>query len=449
VSISANTEATDSLWQRALELDAADPLAGYRDHFVGTDTDLSYLDGNSLGRPLKRTVTDISSFIQDSWGGRLIRGWDEEWLELPEKIGDQLGRAVLGAAPGQTIIADSTTVVLYKLIRAALAAVTDPARTEIVLDTDNFPTDRYLVEGIAREEGLTLRWIDADPAAGVTVEQVRDATGPSTAVVVLSQIAYRSGFLADLPGITAAIHDAGALVVWDLCHSAGSVEIALDDADVDFAAGCTYKYLNGGPGSPAFAYINARHLAGLQQPIWGWMGRKDAFEMGPGYEAAPGIRGFLSGTPAIFGMLAMRGTLDLIEEAGMASLREKSRLLTAYALELYDAWLAPAGVQLSTPRAAELRGSHVTIDHPAFREMTATLWDQDVIPDFRAPQGLRIGLSPLSTSFAELYRGVAAIRELLAAQESGKPQPPQAAGAPAESAAAPGGFDKTADVPLN
>lgn len=449
MSISANTESTDSLWQRALELDAADPLAGYRDHFVGTDTDLSYLDGNSLGRPLKRTVTDISSFIQDSWGGRLIRGWDEEWLELPEKIGDQLGRAVLGAAPGQTIIADSTTVVLYKLIRAALAAVTDPARTEIVLDTDNFPTDRYLVEGIAREEGLTLRWIDADPASGVTVEQVRDATGPATAVVVLSQIAYRSGFLADLPGITAAIHDAGALVVWDLCHSAGSVEIALDDADVDFAAGCTYKYLNGGPGSPAFAYINARHLAGLQQPIWGWMGRKDAFEMGPGYEAAPGIRGFLSGTPAIFGMLAMRGTLDLIEEAGMAALREKSRLLTAYALELYDAWLAPAGVQLSTPRAAERRGSHVTIDHPAFREMTATLWDQDVIPDFRAPQGLRIGLSPLSTSFAELYRGVAAIRELLPAQESGKPQPPQAAGAPAESAAAPGGFDKTADVPLN
>ena len=280
---------------------------------------------------------------------------------------------MLGAAPGQTIIADSTTVVLYKLIRAALAAVTDPARTEIVLDTDNFPTDRYLVEGIAREEGLTLRWIDADPASGVTVEQVRAATGPATAVVVLSQIAYRSGFLADLPAITAAVHDAGALVVWDLCHSAGSVEIALDDADVDFAAGCTYKYLNGGPGSPAFAYVNARHLPGLQQPIWGWMGRKDAFEMGPGYEAAPGIRGFLSGTPAIFGMLAMRGTLDLIEEVGMAAVREKSRLLTAFAVELYDAWLAPAGVELSTPRDPELRGSHITIDHPAFREMTATL----------------------------------------------------------------------------
>ena len=406
-------EAHDALLERALLLDAEDPLSAYRERFIGTDTDLSYLDGNSLGRPLKRKAKDINAFIHSGWGGRLIRGWDEEWLELPQAIGDQLGRVVLGAAAGQTIIADSTTVVLYKLIRAALAAVKDPARTEIVLDTDNFPTDRYLVEGIAREEGLTLRWIDADPDSGVTLDQVRDAVGPATAVVVLSHVAYRSGFLADLPGITAAVHDAGALAVWDLCHSAGSVEIALDAAGVDFAAGCTYKYLNGGPGSPAFAYVNARHLPGLAQPIWGWMGRRDAFEMGPGYEPAPGIRGFLSGTPAIFGMIAMRGTLDLLEEVGMAAVREKSLRLTAYALELHDAWLAPAGVRLATPRAPEQRGSHITVDHPSFREVTAALWDKDVIPDFRAPEGIRIGLSPLSTGFAELHRGMAAVRDLL------------------------------------
>ena len=389
------------------------PLARYRGLCIGTDTDLSYLDGNSLGRPLKRTPRDISTFIEEGWGGRLIRGWDEEWLDLPQAIGDQLGRAVLGAAEGQTVIADSTTVVLYKLIRAALAIVVDAARTEIVLDTDNFPTDRYLVEGIAREEGLTLRWIEADPASGVTVEQVRNATGPATAVVLLSHVAYRSGFLADLPGITEAAHSAGALVVWDLCHSAGSVELDLDGADVDFAAGCTYKYLNGGPGSPAFAYVNRRHLPGLQQPIWGWMGRKDAFEMAAGYEAAPGIRSFLSGTPAIFGMLAMRGTLDLIEEAGMAAIREKSLKLTAYAVQLYEAWLAPTGVELASPRDPELRGSHITLDHPAFRNVTAALWEQDVIPDFRAPHGIRVGLSPLSTSFAELFRGMAAIRDQL------------------------------------
>jgi kynureninase len=398
---------------RAAQLDAEDPLASYRDLFIGTGTPLSYLDGNSLGRPLKRTPQDISDFIRDSWGGRLIRGWDEEWLDLPHTIGDQLGRAVLGAAPGQTVIADSTTVVLYKLIRAAIAAVTDPARTEIVLDTDNFPTDRYLVEGIAREEGLTLRWIESDPSSGVTVEQVREATGPSTAVVLLSQVAYRSGFLADLPAITAAVHDAGALVIWDLCHSAGSVEIDLDGAGVDFAAGCTYKYLNGGPGSPAFAYVNSRHLPGLQQPIWGWMGRNDAFEMAAGYEPAPGIRSFLSGTPAIFAMLAMRGTLDLIEEAGMAAIREKSVKLTGYAMDLFEAWLEPLGVRLASPREPLQRGSHITVDHPAFRDVTAELWEQDVIPDFRAPQGIRIGLSPLSTSFDEVHRGVAAIRERL------------------------------------
>ncbi|MGO4188369.1 kynureninase [Pseudarthrobacter sp. TAF60_1] len=402
-----------ALLERAAHLDAMDPLARYRDHFIGTDTDLSYLDGNSLGRPLKRTVTDISTFIQDGWGGRLIRGWDEEWLDLPQAIGDQLGRSVLGAAPGRTVIADSTTVVLYKLIRAALAAVPDPARTEIVLDTDNFPTDRYLVEGIAREEGLTLTWIEADPAAGVTPDQVRDATGLATAVVLLSHVAYRSGFLADLRAITEVAHSAGALVVWDLCHSAGSVELDLDAADVDFAAGCTYKYLNGGPGSPAFAYVNARHLPGLRQPIWGWMGRKDAFEMAAGYEPAPGIRGFLSGTPAIFGMLAMRGTLDLIDETGMAAIRQKSLELTAYTVELYDAWLRPLGVELASPRDPQRRGSHITLDHPAFRNVTSALWEQDVIPDFRAPQGIRIGLSPLSTSFAEVHRGMAALRDVL------------------------------------
>ncbi|MEV4990681.1 kynureninase [Pseudarthrobacter sp. LMD1-1-1.1] len=406
--------AAGTLRQRAEELDRKDALAHYRDHFIGTDIPLSYLDGNSLGRPLKRTADDVASFIRDDWGGRLIRGWDEQWLAMPQAVGDQLGRAVLGAAPGQTIIADSTTVVLYKLIRAALAAVADPDRNELVLDTENFPTDRYLVEGIALEEGLTLRWIEPDPAAGVTLEQVRQATGPRTAVVLLSQIAYRSGHLADLPGITKAVHDAGALVVWDLCHSAGSVEIDLDGADVDFAAGCTYKYLNGGPGSPAFAYVNARHLPALNQPIWGWMGRKDAFEMAAGYQPASGIRGFLSGTPAIFGMIAMQGTLDLIEEAGMAAIRSKSEDLTAFAVEVFDAWLAPLGAELATPRNPGERGGHITVDHAGFTKATVeALWDGDVIPDFRSPHGIRVGLSPLSTSFAEVLHGMAAIRDRL------------------------------------
>ncbi|TLM84939.1 aminotransferase class V-fold PLP-dependent enzyme [Pseudarthrobacter sp. NamE2] len=407
--------ATDeALRRRAEELDRQDPLAHYRAHFIGTEMPLSYLDGNSLGRPLKRTAEDIAAFVREEWGGRLIRGWDEQWLNLPHAIGDQLGRAVLGAAPGQTIIADSTTVVLYKVTRAALAAVADPDRNELVLDTGNFPTDRYLVEGIALEEGLTLRWIETDPAAGVTVDQVRAVTGPRTAVVLLSQIAYRSGHLADLPAITRAVHDAGALVVWDLCHSAGSVVIDLDGAGVDFAAGCTYKYLNGGPGSPAFAYVNQRHLAALNQPIWGWMGRKDAFEMAHGYEPAPGIRGFLSGTPAILGMVAMQGMLEVIEEATMVAVRKKSEKLTAFAVDIFDAWLAPLGAELASPREPGERGSHITVDHPDFtKAMVEALWDGDVIPDFRSPRGIRVGLSPLSTSFGEVLQGMAAIRDRL------------------------------------
>ena len=236
----------------ARERDASDPLAAFRGRFVGLDDGSSqvtaYFDGNSLGRPTRASVERIHRFHLDGWADRLIRGWDEEWMELPFTIGDELGRVALGAAPGQTFIGDSTTVLLYKLARAAVDAL--PQRSEIVLDTDNFPTDRYLLDGIARERGLRLVWIEADTEAGVTPEQVAAAVGPHTALVVLSHVAYRSGFLADLPAITRIVHDAGALVLWDLCHSAGSVPVDLDAADVDLAVGCTYKYLNGGPGSP-------------------------------------------------------------------------------------------------------------------------------------------------------------------------------------------------------
>ena len=250
---------------------------------------------------IEASVDRIQHFLVEGWGGRLIRGWDEEWMELPFTIGDRLGAAALGAAPGQTFIGDSTTVLLYKLARAAVDSL--PERSEIVLDTDNFPTDRYVLDGVARERGLRLVWIEADTEAGVTPEQVAAAVGPRTALVVLSHVAYRSGFLADVPAITRIVHDAGALVLWDLCHSAGSVPTELDAWGVDLAVGCTYKYLNGGPGSPAFGYV-ARELVGrLTQPIQGWMGVRDVFTMGPEYEPAAGVRRFLSGTPPIVGML--------------------------------------------------------------------------------------------------------------------------------------------------
>ncbi len=393
------------------ELDWTDPLATFRQRFVGVDSPLVYFDGNSLGRPLKVTGHGLADFVYRQWGTRLIRGWDESWFELPLKIGDELGRIVLGAAPGQTAIGDSTTVLLYKLMRAAVAA--RPGRTEIVVDRDNFPTDRYVAQGVADECGLTVRWVEVDPEQGVTPELLEAAVGQQTALVVLSHVAYRSAWLADAPELTRIAHDAGALVLWDLSHSVGSVPIELDAWDVDLAVGCTYKYLNGGPGSPAFLYVAERHLDQLTQPIQGWMGAADPFLMGPTYTPTEGVRRFLSGTPPILGMFPVEDMLEVIEEAGMADVRDKSVLLTSYAVELADEILAPYGVGVASPRDPARRGGHVTLTHPRSRELTDSLWMRDVIPDYRDPGGLRLGLSPLSTSFLEVRRGMHAIRDEL------------------------------------
>jgi kynureninase len=392
-------------------LDDADPLAPLRERFIGTDSPLVYLDGNSLGRPLKVTRDRLPRFVEEEWGGRLIRGWDETWFDLPLVLGDRLGRVCLGAAPGQVAVGDSTTVLLYKLMRAAAAA--RPGRTEIVIDRDNFPTDRYLATGVAAECGLSIHWIDVDTSAGATVDQVEAAVGEQTALVALSHVSYRSAWVADVPAITRVAHEAGALVLWDLCHSAGAVPMELDAWDVDLAAGCTYKYLNGGPGSPAFCYVAARHLDTFTQPIQGWMGNTDPFLMGPDYVPVQGIRRFLSGTPAVVGMLAVEDMVALIDEAGLDAVRKKSEQLTAYAVELADERLAAHGVTLASPRDPARRGSHVTLRHPRMREVVAALWEREVIPDYRDPGGLRIGLSPLSTSYDELERGIAQIATVL------------------------------------
>jgi kynureninase len=392
----------------AAELDAADPLAIHTSKFLRSSDVVAYLDGNSLGRPLAASRDRLATFVQASWGDRLIRGWDEEWMDLPTRIGDELGRVAIGAAPGQVTIGDSTTVLIYKLVRAAAAA--RPGRSELVIDRDNFPTDRYIVEGIATELGMTVGWIDA--ADAVTADAVAAAVSERTAVVILSHIAYRSGYLADAAAITEVVHRAGALLVLDLCHSVGVAPVELDAWNIDLAVGCTYKYLNGGPGAPAFAYVRAELQSDLRQPIQGWIGSATPFEMGQGYEPAPGIRGFLSGTPPVVGMLAMQDMIGLIDEVGLGAVRRKSTELTTFAIGLADE-LVPQAV-LATPRDPDLRGSHITIDHPRFAELMPRLWARGVIPDFRRPSGIRLGLSPLSTTFAEVELGVRAIAEELA-----------------------------------
>jgi kynureninase len=392
-------------------LDDADPLAALRQRFLGTDSLLVYFDGNSLGRPLTVTAERLHTFVQDDWGRRLIRGWDEGWFDLPLSLGDELGRVCLGAAPGQVAVGDSTTVLLYKLMRAAVAA--RPGRTEIVVDRDNFPTDRYVAMGVAAECGLTVRWLDVDTSAGPSAEQVAGALGEQTALVALSHVSYRSAWIAEVEAVTAIAHDAGALVLWDLCHGVGAVPAELDAWGVDLAAGCTYKYLNGGPGSLAFCYVASRHLDTLTQPIQGWMGNTDPFLMGPDYVPVAGIRRFLSGTPAVVGMLAIQDMVALIDEAGLDAVRKKSEQLTAYAVELADEHLAPYGVTVASPRDPARRGGHVTLQHPRMQEVVTTLWKRDVLPDYRDPGGLRIGLSPLSTSYDELERGMHRVGEVI------------------------------------
>ncbi len=407
-----NATAPNATVPNAALLDAADPLASLLEHFTGQeDGVIAYLDGNSLGRPLRSTAATLTEFVENSWGARLIRGWDEQWLNEPFTVGDRLGEVALGAAAGQVFIGDSTSVLIYKLIRAAIAF--QPERTEVIIDRDNFPTDRYILEGIAQECGITLRWVQADPATGVETADLETVLGPKTALVVLSHVAYRSGHLADAAALTAQIHAAGALVLWDLCHSAGSVPVELDAWGVDIAVGCSYKYLNGGPGAPAFGYVRHELQNLLQQPIWGWIGADQPFLMGPAYRPADGIRRFITGTPPVLAMQPMKGMIELIAEAGIDRVRAKSVALTEFAIALVDDQLIPLGATLSSPRDPAKRGSHVIVDHPHFQQVTAMLWERGVIPDFRPPTGLRIGLSPLSSSFAEVERGINAVTACL------------------------------------
>jgi kynureninase len=392
----------------AAGLDAADPLRDLRARFL-LDADLvAYVDGNSLGRLPIATADRLDAFFREEWGGRLIRGWEEAWVDLPVGVGDELGATLLGAAAGQTVIADSTSVNLYKLLHAATGV--RPDRDEIVIDATNFPTDRYLVESVAAAKGLTVVWLEPDLVDNVTADVLAAALGERTAVVVLSHVDYRSGTLLDLPALTARVHGAGAVVIWDLCHSAGVVPIALDADEVDFAVGCTYKYVNAGPGAPAFLYVAERHLAAATQPIAGWWSAADLFAMADTYEPSPTIRRMLSGTPSVPGVVAVQEGVRLIAEAGVEAIRAKSETLTTYALALLDA----AGLEVVTPREVERRGSHVTVRHPDAREVTTRLVERGVVPDFREPDLIRLGLSPLTTSYAEVAAATRILVEVTA-----------------------------------
>jgi kynureninase len=394
----------------AEELDAADPLAQFRERFVRADPPVTYLDGNSLGMLPQATARRITDVVGREWGAGLIGSWGH-WLDLPQQTGDLLGLHLLGAGAGQVLVADSTTVNLYKL---AWAALDDrPGRHVIVTDDDNFPTDRYVLEGVAGQRGAQLRLIHTDMDDGVSEQQVRAAAGADTALVCLSHVAYRSGALADMAAITAAVHEAGALTLWDLCHSAGSVPVELDSCGADLAVGCSYKYLNAGPGSPAFLYVRRDLQARLRQPVQGWFGQRDQFAMGPGYDPVPGIGRFMTGTPNIIGTVAVQEGARLLGEAGIAALRDKGILLTEYLISLADAWLAPLGCVLASPRDAGRRGSHVCLLHPEAWRISQALIEAGVVGDYRSPGRLRLGLAPITTRFTDVWDALNIARDII------------------------------------
>jgi kynureninase len=383
-------------------LDRDDPLSGFRDQFVVDERGPIYLDGNSLGR-LARPVRAAYEAALDDWQDRLVGGWPD-WIDLPRRVGDRLGH-LIGAGPGQVAVSDSTTVNLYKLAVAAMGL--RPGRSVIVADAQEFPTDRYVLAGVAEAHGGRLVLLESDPVAGVDAALLADAVDEQTALVCLSQVNYRSAARLDVAALTEVAHRAGALVLWDLCHSVGAVPVDLDGAGVDLAVGCTYKYLNGGPGSPAFVYVRSDLLAKLRQPIWGWFGQADQFAMGPVYQPAPGVERLLAGTPPILALRGVEAAVELVLEARMERIWAKSQALTALMVDLVRERLEPAGAFLASPADPGRRGGHVSVGHPAAWPWCSALIEGGlVVPDFRPPDVIRLGPAPLYTRFTEVFDAV-------------------------------------------
>jgi len=395
----------------AEDLDRTDPLAAYRDRFLTPEPGLVYLDGNSLGRLPVTTAQRLTEAVTEQWGRGLIRSW-EHWIELSQSIGDEIAAGIVEADPGEVVVSDSTTVNLYKLAAAALDA--RPGRRVLLTDDDNFPTDSYVFQGLAAARGLELRVIETDLDEGLSIEAVRAALNSDVALASFSHVAYRSGAIADLATVTGLAHDVGALVLWDLSHSGGSIPVPLRSSGADLAVGCTYKYLCGGPGAPAFLYVRRDLQDELRQPIWGWFGQRDQFAMAGAYDAAPGLTRFLVGTPPVLSMIGVGEGVRVVADAGIDALRVKGQALTSYLIELADEWLTPLGFRLASPRDAERRGSHVTLHHlDAWRICRGLIERCDVVPDFRTPDRLRLGPAPLTASYADVWDGLDRLRRLV------------------------------------
>jgi kynureninase len=407
----------------ALALDAADPLAKYKQAFQITDPDLCYLDGNSLGRMPIASVKAVNDFLTQEWGKELVDGW-AHWIDEAQVAGNLLGRATLGAAEGQTLVQDTTSVNFYQLCHAAIKA--RPGRKTVIIDSSNFPTDRYILSGIADSLGLKLITLNNDGMGGpgqvdvdadcelITPEILEPFLNDDVALVTLQVIHYRSGSRPDVKAITDLVRKHGGLVVWDASHAGGAIDLQFDEWGVDLAVGCTYKYGNSGPGSPAWLYIRKSMQAQVLPTIQGWFANDKQFEMGPFFEPADHIRRFQIASPSIMGIRAVQASYSMIEEAGMKTISEKAALGTDLILALYDAWLAPLGFTLLTPRDPNKRGGHITVGHPDAKKIAAAMRSMtNTIPDYRTPDSIRLAIAPLPTSYTEVFDGLERMRDLV------------------------------------
>jgi kynureninase len=406
------------------KLDSEDKLAGFRNLFHFSDPDVCYLDGNSLGRLPKRTIEEVNSFLTDEWGHELVDGWSH-WIDQAQTAGDLVGEAALGAAPGQVLVCDTVSVNFYQLCAAAIKA--RPGRKKVIIDSSNFPTDRYVLAGIAEQSGLELITLDTDGSGGpgaisidstyelITPELLKPHLDEDVALLTLQAINYRSGCRQDIKAITELARSFGILVVWDCSHAVGSIQLDLDENGVDLAVGCTYKYGNSGPGSPAWLYVRKELQPQLRVPIQGWFAQEKQFEMGAFFEPSDEIRRFQIASPSIIGIRGVEVAFEMIREAGIANIEAKAALGTQLMIALSEQWLAELGFTLATPEEPSKRGGHIILKHKDAKQIALALRKlKKVVPDYREPEAIRLAISPLPTSFEEVFEGFQRLRDLVA-----------------------------------
>ncbi|MFX1734818.1 kynureninase [Paraburkholderia sp. A1RI_3L] len=402
----------------ALALDRADPLAPLRDQFA-LASDTIYLDGNSLGVPPKAASARAQQVIGAEWGEGLIRSWNAAgWFALPRRLGNKLA-PLIGAAEDEVVVTDTISINLFKALSAALRLqdARDPHRRVIVSERSNFPSDLYIAQGLIEQldRGYELRLVD-DPA------ELPDAIGNDTAVAMITHVNYRTGYMHDMAALTQLIHQSGALALWDLAHSAGAVPVDLNGVAADYAVGCTYKYLNGGPGSPAFVWVPKRHQDAFSQPLSGWWGHRAPFQMDPVYQPGPGIGRYLCGTQPMVSMALVECGLDVFLQTSMQEIRRKSLALTDLFIDLVESRCAGHALHLVTPRAHSQRGSHVSFAHPHGYEVMQALIARNVIGDYREPHVLRFGFTPLYLRYADVWDAVETLRDVLESESWRAPE---------------------------